>query len=106
MLAALVLAGCATAPPVNQVEPQQSYSEWLAAERAKIDAECKRVGSPRIGMTIAQVEKTCFGKPERVNRTVTAGHAFDQFVYADGNYLYFTDGVLTSFQQKKRSDQN
>jgi hypothetical protein len=61
-------------------------------------AECKRRGEPRIGMTYKQVEATCWGKPNDVNRTQTANGVTDQLVYGDGYYVYTRNGIVTGIQ--------
>ncbi len=38
-----------------------------------------------------------WGKPERINETITSGTKREQWVYEDG-YLYFTNGKLTTIQ--------
>ena len=38
------------------------------------------------------------GKPTRINRTTTAFGYSEQWCYNGGNYLYFTNGVLTTVQ--------
>ncbi len=73
-------------------------TEDPAKTKVKAAAECKRRGEPRIGMTAAQAIATCWGKPERVNRTQTGARTSDQYVYPGGRYLYFQNGVLTSMQ--------
>jgi hypothetical protein len=64
----------------------------------KAAADCKRRGDPRIGMTAKQVEATCWGKPEHVNRTETAGAISDQYVYSNDRYVYLHNGIVTSIQ--------
>ena len=44
------------------------------------------------------INGTNWGKPQKVNRTTTRYGTSEQWVYGDGNYLYFEDGVLTSIQ--------
>lgn len=61
-------------------------------------AECKRKGAPHIGMTYKQVEATCWGKPDHVNRSETAGAIHDQYVYGDSRYVYLSNGIVTSIQ--------
>jgi hypothetical protein len=39
-----------------------------------------------------------WGEPSSVNRTITGRIVHEQWVYGDSNYLYFTNGVLTSIQ--------
>jgi hypothetical protein len=64
----------------------------------KVAADCKRRGDPRIGMTATQVEATCWGKPDHVNRTQTAAGISDQYVYGDSRYVYLQNGIVTSIQ--------
>ena len=53
----------------------------------------------RIGMTAATVvNKTNWGKPDSVNRTITGNSIHEQWVYGSGNYLYFVNGRLTTIQ--------
>ena len=50
-----------------------------------------------IGMT-ATMAKVILGDPEKNNRTVTAGGSSEQWVYSNGDLYYFTNGVLTAWQ--------
>jgi hypothetical protein len=61
-------------------------------------ADCKRRGNPRIGMTAKQVEASCWGKPEHVNRRQTAQATTDQYVYGDGRSVHLRNGIVTSIQ--------
>lgn len=54
--------------------------------------------NPTIGMTTEEVEKSTWGKPQSVNRTVTSNSISEQWVYPNYKYLYFEDGIMTSFQ--------
>jgi len=49
-----------------------------------------------IGMKKEQVVES-LGRPEDINRTVLPGQVTEQWVYG-GLYVYFTDGIVTSFQ--------
>ena len=52
-----------------------------------------------IGMTPDEViHETAWGKPKKVNRTTNKFGTHEQWVYGGGNYLYFENGVLTSYQ--------
>ncbi|RNF30590.1 hypothetical protein NM04_11705 [Massilia aurea] len=83
-------------------EIDRKNDELLAASaRAQEDAaarESRRRGGVRIGMTTKQVRASNWGKPESVNRTTSAAGIHEQWVYGDGNYLYFENGVLTTIQ--------
>lgn len=50
----------------------------------------------RIGMIKEEVELS-WGKPGDIHRTVTQYSTHEQWIYGD-HYLYFEDGVLTSWQ--------
>ncbi|PSL41166.1 hypothetical protein B0H99_103302 [Planomicrobium soli] len=54
--------------------------------------------NPAIGMTTEEVENSSWGKPQSVNRTVTANSVSEQWVYPNYKYLYFENEILTSFQ--------
>jgi hypothetical protein len=49
-----------------------------------------------IGMTKEMVSES-WGKPSSVNRTVTGSFVHEQWIYGE-TYLYFENGILTSFQ--------
>ena len=51
----------------------------------------------RIGMT-SEMCRLGWGKPNKINRTTTTYCVREQWVYGNGNYLYFEDGVLTAIQ--------
>jgi hypothetical protein len=56
--------------------------------------------SARIGMTSTQVrDETEWGRPEKINKTITARGVREQWVYWSGEYLYFDNGKLTAIQQ-------
>ncbi len=69
------------------------------ADAAKVRAEwAARPKGVTIGMTAGQVLATQWGKPRSVNKTTTAYGTREQWVYGDGNYLYFENGLLTAIQ--------
>lgn len=53
-------------------------------------------GNVSIGMTKEMCELS-WGKPQKINETVTAGRTLEQWVYKS-NYLYFDNGILTTMQ--------
>lgn len=55
-------------------------------------------GGVLIGMTKQQVLSSNWGKPARINRTTNLGGTSEQWVYEGGNYLYFSNGILTTIQ--------
>jgi hypothetical protein len=61
-------------------------------------ANCARLGEPKIGMTTAEAEQTCWAKPVAINRVNVANHTREQHVYARGRYLYFENGILVAIE--------
>ena len=73
----------------------QARRDQRAREQARQDA----LPGARIGMTTKQVlQHTSWGEPKDINRTTTKNGAHEQWVYENGNYLYFTNGKLTAIQ--------
>jgi hypothetical protein len=82
------------------IEDPVAKRQSEAAERTariRAEAECRRRGTPTIGMTLAQARATCWGEPYNVNRTEGAGGTNDQLVFNQG-YVYVTNGIVTSIQ--------
>lgn len=81
-------------PATHAVDP---HAEKIAAaaQQARIDR------GPSIGMSAADVLKTKWGKPERVNRTESASGVREQWAYPGGNYIYFKNGKLESVSTRR-----
>ena len=71
---------------------KEARDKETPAERA-----AKRKTGVRVGMSEQDVRDSSWGKPRSINRTSTAHGDSEQWVY-NGNYLYFTNGVLTAIQ--------
>lgn len=84
-----------------EAEREKHNAEWkksIAADRAEAAARAKRPGV-RIGMTADQViNRTRWGRPNTVNKTITTQGVREQWVYGDGMYLYFESGRVTTIQ--------
>jgi hypothetical protein len=63
-------------------------------------ADCTRRGQPRIGMTRTEVEATCWGRPTKINRTVTANGTTLQAVYSRNRYIYYMNDVAAAIQDE------
>jgi hypothetical protein len=61
-------------------------------------AECKRRGDPHVGMKAAQLDATCWGKPDHINRKESSRGIHEQYVYGDGRFVYLHNGVVTEVQ--------
>ena len=77
---------------------QQQKAEEERKQREAEEKARKKSQGVTIGMTQQEVLDSMWGEPERINRTVTENHVYEQWVYEYPNYLYFTDGILTSIQ--------
>lgn len=112
-LVAAALAGCSTvsgqtthsgyAASMERYEQAvAAHKERMARDRAEKQAahkaECDRKGGIRVGMSREQVYASCWGKPERINKTTSAGGDREQLVYRGYNYVYLHNGVVTSIQ--------
>jgi hypothetical protein len=62
-------------------------NEWDIVARRKV----------QVGMSECAAYAS-WGRPERVNRTATAGGSMAQWSYGDGNYLYIGEGKVTAAQ--------
>jgi hypothetical protein len=99
------LADCAEAQgrASYAADLRREAADWEAAAARKkkvIAAEAAREKKPGaiIGMTAEEVRAgTSWGRPNHINRTITANGISDQWVYG-GGYLYFSNGVLTAMQ--------
>jgi len=58
-------------------------------------------GKVAVGMTPDDV-KASWGKPGMINSSGGVNGSFDQWCYHDSSFLYFTDGLLTSWQVQKQ----
>lgn len=54
--------------------------------------------SPKIGMTATEVLMTGWGKPIKVNKTITKYDTKEQWVYGEGKYVYFRNGIVETIQ--------
>lgn len=69
---------------------------YADAEKKFELAERKKQGV-QIGMSAQEVMQSNWGRPQKINRTVTARGTREQWVYG-GGYLYFENGILTTIQ--------
>lgn len=77
-------------------DSQAEHQRKVAAK-----ADCDRRGGVRIGMTAEQVRASCWGKPQKVNATHTAGGDHEQWVYPGYQYVYVRNGIVTSIQTSR-----
>lgn len=80
--------------PLPEVKP---YIENLRNEIVKKQGSANDYGVI-IGMSTEQVLNSSWGKPQKVNTTTTSLGTREQWVYGNGNYLYFENGILVTIQ--------
>lgn len=121
MRAAIAVVALLAASPVlaDQTLVQRHCSEQAdamnlhGAERMAFRAKCKGNDgysvvatqptlnkSIRLGMTADQV-RSSWGNPRSINATITARGKHEQWVYGIGQYVYLTDGVVTTIQTSR-----
>jgi hypothetical protein len=96
------------ATPAFAQQPYQALYDFYKEQREKKAARlaehkalCAKVGGVRIGLNSVGILKSCWGKPQKVNETTTASHSYEQWVYSSSDYLYLTDGIVTSIQTSR-----
>ena len=103
---------------IEEAELRDKWARDDAREKAKVEQERRKElaglrlkhpdwsgeiwdliskGQVRIGMTDEQV-RASWGSPDDVNRDVGIWGIHEQWVYPRGKYLYFENGIMTSFQ--------
>ncbi|BDC55817.1 hypothetical protein EVS87_013275 [Bacillus altitudinis] len=80
---------------IKEIEEAEKYS--AIRERATVIEE--RTNSPQsvsVGMSKEEVLIEGWGKPEGINKTQTADHTMEQWIYKGNKYLYFENGILST----------
>lgn len=54
---------------------------------------------PTIGMTENEVRASTWGKPKDINKSTYSWGVHEQWVYGNGRYIYFEDGIVTSISE-------
>lgn len=111
ILIGVIMSNMDTNTQKNQVQPnKQQPEEALTSEYAQniknqypawSNEICNVIGEfkIRIGMTKEQVIAS-WGKPQSINESVGTWGKHEQWVY-NSQYLYFENGILTSFQTSR-----
>ena len=85
-----------------QAEEEKVEEDRYRARQQAIEQEKARLASlpgVRIGMTSDEVlNHSNWGTPDDINLTITVQGTFEQWVYGYSNFLYFTNGILTTIQ--------
>ena len=96
-------------PKAASAAVRVTYMPSTAADKARAEANLHRlrvtraqeeaVASGRImlGMSAEQV-LAAWGAPKKINRTIVRGRISEQAIYANGQYVYFENGIVTALQ--------
>lgn len=69
-------------------------------KRLEFERQLAKKPNARIGMTKNQIlNQSNWGQPYDINTTIDAYGTFEQWIYDGDQYLYFTNGRLTTIQQ-------
>lgn len=113
VIVVFVLTGCITSEGLKKLPEEKlrysagfyaanTYRQEIASRHPEWDENIKQnilKGKVSIGMTGQQV-RASWGDPYKINRTVTKSGSHEQWIYGvyKAIYLYFDNGILTSFQ--------
>ena len=84
----------------RKIDEAKESARLKAIREIKSSPELKKLMTERrfqVGMT-AQEVKLSLGEPQKINQFGDAGGTSEQWIYGD-TYLYFTAGILKSFQK-------
>ena len=76
----------------------QKYLNAFSKHKIKEEKEKRKKQGVNLGMTKQQVLDSCWGEPQKINTSIGSWGTHEQWVYGNGNYLYFENGKLTSIQ--------
>lgn len=75
-------------------------NELQVAYQEKESEEKLSKSIPKIGMTSSEVEKTSWGKPDRINKDTYSWGVHEQWVYDNKGYVYIENGKVTSVSER------
>lgn len=76
----------------------QKYLNVLSEHKTTEEKEKRKQQGVYLGMTKQQVLDSSWGEPQKINTSIGSWGTHEQWVYGNGNYLYFENGKLTSIQ--------
>lgn len=88
---------CRRRKELLEIEKEEAKRKDAIANQPKHIQEEINSNKIKLGMTREQVLLS-WGKPNKINRTVGKWGVKEQWCYGDKTYLYFENGILTSFQ--------
>lgn len=94
---------------IKITDMRQDLEDYVNKERvySKISDETifpELSKEPYIGMTRAELEKSLWGNPKKINTTTTTGGTTEQWIYDrpynNKAYVYLTNGIVTTIQKR------
>jgi hypothetical protein len=73
----------------------------LAVNRQPLPVALPDRSAPALHPAAEQIVQSSWGKPQKINVTITSRGKYEQLVYAGFQYLYLEDGVLASIQTSR-----
>ena len=70
-------------------------------EKRAAATDCKARGKPEMWMSREQVERTCWGKPSRVQKLTTQAGTKEILLYSTGNSVELRDGTVTAIAEQE-----
>jgi hypothetical protein len=80
-----------------QKQKRNEYRQKILQEYGSVTGQKLLDGYYWLGMT-NEMARISLGNPRNINRSVGSWGIHEQWVYGGGKYLYFENGILTSFQ--------
>lgn len=77
---------------------ESSFNEKLYNSQIELFTDKCRI-NPKVGMTKNEVENSTWGKPYKINKTVTTYGTNEQWVYSEDKYIYFNNEYVTAIQE-------
>lgn len=86
--------------PIMEDEYKQEKADREAKQEEKKREEELKKSIPKVGMTSAEVKKTKWGEPDKINKDTYSWGTSEQWVYNGRGYVYFKNGVVTSVSER------
>jgi hypothetical protein len=92
----------ASANPAETPAPPSAARPSASPEIAVRETSCNRAKVISVGMTVAQVYRSCWGKPKSVNISVMGSTKTEMLLYDGYNYVYAENGIVKSIETSGR----
>lgn len=80
----------------EEEEEEESKESTSAFVKAYTPNKSIESYEPSIGMTVEEVQNSSWGFPNDIRSTTTAYSVTQMWIYPEGNYIHFEDGLVSS----------